>query len=300
MSTTAPEAPATSRWRQIVRAVEAVRSTDPGRVQAALQTMGERSKWLKPLAYAAGTVAVVFDGVVLLLRNWKLTLLQLLPAVWIWLMTWNLKSHLLSDKDLPDNISIAAAICVPIAAQIVYWCNATFAFTMLQGEKTDIRAAFREARPRWRLISGLALLTGGLQGAVWLAMPHMQLKWFWLALLILFVVQVYLFVAIPAWLLEVKKTKGPRREKTLQTATTGVLSGVAATPGFILNRIGLLLMGVSSLWIIGVVVVAIAAVLHVTASTSVRVVKMSLKLKPAEKGAPAPSDVAGPPAASVG
>ena len=53
-------------------------------------------------------------------------------------------------------------------------------------------------------------------------------------------------------------------------------------PGFLLNRIGLLLMGTGSLFFVGVAVVSIGAVLHVTASSSVRVVKMSLRLRPAE------------------
>ena len=96
----------------------------------------------------------------------------------------------------------------------------------------------------------------------------------------MYVVQVYLFIAIPSWLLGVRKT-GTRQERTIQSMTTGVLSGVASTPGFLFNRIGLLLLG-GSLWIVGVVLVSIAAVLHVTASSSVRVVKMSLRLRPDE------------------
>ena len=106
-------------------------------------------------------------------------------------------------------------------------------------------AAFREARPHWRFVSGLALLTGGLQAGIWLLVPHVQPRWLWLALLAMFVVQVYLFIAIPSWLLGVRKS-GTRRERTIQSMTTGVLSGVASTPGFLLNRIGLLLLGTSS------------------------------------------------------
>jgi len=74
---------------------------------------------------------------------------------------------------------------------------------------------------------------------------------------------------------------GTRQERAMQSMTTGVLSGVASTPGFLLNRIGLLLLG-GTLWIVGVVLVSIAAVLHVTASSSVRVVKMSLRLRAEE------------------
>jgi hypothetical protein len=260
-----------------VDAVAAVRSTDPAAVESALTEVGGRRRWLTPLAYAAGTVAVVFDGILLLIRHWRLTLLQLLPAAWIWAMTWNLKHHALANPDITTGISILIAIVVLLGAQAAYWCNATFAYTMAQGEATDFRAAFRDAGAHWRFVGGLALLTGGVQAAIWLLVPHVEPRALSIALLVMFVVQVYLFVAIPSWLLGVRKT-GTRRERAIQTMTTGVLSGVASTPGFLMNRIGLLLLG-TSFWILGVVVVSISAVLHVTASSSVRVVKMSLRLR---------------------
>jgi hypothetical protein len=269
--------PAESRWRALVNAVAAVRSTDPATVEAALKELGARRRWLTPLAYAAGTVAVVFDGVLLLIRNWRLSLLQLFPAAWIWAMTWNLKNHTLANPDITIGISILVAVGVLLAAQAAYWCNATFAYTIAQGATADFGAAFREARPHWRFIGGLALLTGALQAGIWLLVPHVQPRLLWAGLLVMFLVQVYLFIAIPSWLLGVRKS-GTRRERTIRSMTTGVLSGVASTPGFLLNRIGLLLLG-SSLWIAGVVLVSIATVLHVTASSSVRVVKMSLRLR---------------------
>lgn len=95
----------------------------------------------------------------------------------------------------------------------------------------------------------------------------------------IFVVQIYLFIAIPSWLLGVRKA-GPRSERLTQSLTTGVLSGVASTPGFLFNRIGLLFLGVGSLWGLGIAIVSIGAVLHVTASSSVRVVKLSVRLRP--------------------
>ena len=70
------------------------------------------------------------------------------------------------------SVAIAAAVGVLLAAQVAYWCNATFAYTMTQAT-TDIRAAFGEARPHWRLIGGLALLTGGVQALIWLLMPRL-------------------------------------------------------------------------------------------------------------------------------
>jgi hypothetical protein len=274
--------PPQSRWHALVNAVAAVRSTDPSSVEAALTDLSGRRRWLTPLAYAAGTVAVVFDGVLLLVRNWRLSLLQLVPAAWIWAMTWNLKNHSFANPSISTGLSILVAVVVLLTAQAAYWCNATFAYTIAQGATPDFRAAFREARTHWRFVGGLALLTGGVQAAIWLLVPHVEPRAIWAALLAMFFVQIYLFVAIPSWLLGVRKS-GTRRERLLQSTTTGVLSGVASTPGFLLNRIGLLLLG-TSLWIVGVVLVSIGTVLHVTASSSVRVVKMSLRLRPDESG----------------
>ena len=268
-----------SRRAALVHAVGAVRSTDPAIVESALTDLAGRRRWLRPFVFAAGTVAVVFDGVLLLLQNWRLTLLQLFPAVWIWAMTWNMKHHLISKPAISTGFAISAAVGVLVAAQAAYWCNATFAFTMAQGFTGNIRAAFREARGHWRLIGGLALLTGGAQAVIWLLVPRLSTEWLWVALIVLFVVQVYLFIAIPCWLLGVRKT-GSRRERTTQSLTTGVLSGVASLPGFLLNRIGWLLLGSGLLGIMGGALLAIGAVLHVTASSSVRVVKLSLRLRP--------------------
>lgn len=198
-------------------------------------------------------------------------------------MTWNLRSHFLSRPDVTVEFSIVAAVAVVVTAVTAYWCNATFAFTMVQdGGKADIKQAFQAAEAHWPLVSGIALATGGLQALIWLLMPHFEARWLWLGLLVMFVVQVYLFIAVPSWLLAVRKS-GTRRDRTLQSLSTGVLSGVASTPGFLFNRIGLLLLGTGPLWAVGVVAVSVGAVLHVTASSSVRVVKMSLKLKPGER-----------------
>lgn len=263
----------------------AVRSTEPARVEAAFQEVSGRYRWLAPLAFAAGTVAVVFDGILLLIRNWRLTLLQLVPATWIYVMTWNLRNNMLAHRHPPIDRTGLAALVAIVVAQVAYWCNATFAYTLVQGASTDIRAAFRQARSHWRFVGGFALLIGCLQAIVWLLMPSLRLRWFWLAMLIMFVVQIYMFVAIPSWLIGARKS-GTRRDRAVRSLTTGVLSGVATTPGFLLNRIGLLLLSVSSLWVVGVVLVAIAAVLHVTASSSVRVVKMSVRLRPGEAFTP--------------
>ena len=172
-----------SRWQALVRAAGAVRSTDAAQVETALKDLGGRRRWLTPLVYAAGTLAVVFDGVLVLLRNWRLTLLQLSPALWIWLMTWNMKHHFASKPTFSTNEVIPIAIGVLLAAQVAYWCNATFAYTMAQDGTGDISDAFADARRHWRVVGGLALLTGAAQACIWLLMPRLKTDWLWLALL---------------------------------------------------------------------------------------------------------------------
>jgi hypothetical protein len=273
------------KWATLVAATDAVRSTDPTRVQELATDLSGRSRWLTPLAYIAGTLAVVFDGIVLLFKSWRLTLLQLVPAAWIYAMTWNIRSHLFAHRHPPlSHVELIAAAAL-ITPQVAYWCNATFAFTLTQEGVPKIAPAFAEARVHWRAISGLALVTGTIQAFIWLVLPDWRLSLFWLALLLMFVVQVYLFVALPAWLLGVRKT-GSRRERGLRSLTTGVLSGVAAIPGYLLNRIGLLLLSVGGLWWVGVGVVAVATVTHVAASSSARVVKMSVRLRSGMPAAP--------------
>jgi hypothetical protein len=276
-----------SAWRALARAVAALRSLEPARVEGALQDMGRRRRWLAPLAYAGAAVAVVFDGILILLRHWQLFLLQVVPAAWIWVMTDNLRSHLVSDRDIPVDYAGPIAFGVLVVAQIAYWCNATFAFAVASaGEDLPIREAFRQARPHWRFISGVALLTGAAQAAVWLWLSKAGNPWFWLGLGTMLVVQIYMFVAVPSWIIGIQRKGGPRRDRLLQSLTTGVLSGCACAPGFALNRIGLLMLGIPKVGAIGFVPLAVGAALHVAGSSSARVVKMSVRLRGSGSDAP--------------
>ena len=99
-------------------------------------------------------------------------------------------------------------------------------------------AAFREARGHWRLIGGLALLTGAVQATIWLLIPRLQADWLWLALLLIFVVQVYLFIAIPCWLVgqHVEGYDCDVLARTLGNASGAVTE--TAVPQLELGRVG--------------------------------------------------------------
>ena len=88
-------------WHALAEVTAAVLSTDASRVQTVVAELGGTHRWLSLMAYAAGTVAIVLDGILLLLRNWRLTLLQLVPATWIYWMSRNLRTRMLAHQHPP-------------------------------------------------------------------------------------------------------------------------------------------------------------------------------------------------------
>src|SRR4051794_21437450 len=76
-------------------APRAVAAADPSSMEQAARQLGESRRLLAPLAWAGGTILLLLRGVKLLILNWRLSLLQLLPAAWVWLVMWSLKQHAL-------------------------------------------------------------------------------------------------------------------------------------------------------------------------------------------------------------
>ena len=70
------------------------RVTRPAWKEAVLRLSRSR-RVFAPLAFAIGAFALLFGGLRLLVSNWRLTLVQLLPAMGIWLAMADLKAHAL-------------------------------------------------------------------------------------------------------------------------------------------------------------------------------------------------------------
>jgi hypothetical protein len=84
---------------QIERLVTAIRTGDEAMVERTVLVLSQRSRWLAPLALLVGAFAMLFQGVKLLFTNWRLTLVQILPAMWIWAAMLDLKAHALHGKE---------------------------------------------------------------------------------------------------------------------------------------------------------------------------------------------------------
>jgi hypothetical protein len=78
--------------------VRAIRDGDPSTVERAVLDLSRSHRFLAPLAFIIGAFVMLFEALRLLVINWHLMLIQVLPAIWIWLAMLDLKAHLLHVK----------------------------------------------------------------------------------------------------------------------------------------------------------------------------------------------------------
>jgi len=64
------------------RLIAAIRENDERKVEEAILQLARSRRTFAPLALAAGAFVMLFSG--LLVTNWRLMLVQALPAMWIW------------------------------------------------------------------------------------------------------------------------------------------------------------------------------------------------------------------------
>src|ERR1700741_2421790 len=87
--------PVATRVRSLIKAIH---ENDEAKIEEAVLRVSRSRRALAPLAFAVGALVLLFDGLRLLLSNWRLTLVQILPAMWIWLAMFDLKVHVLHGR----------------------------------------------------------------------------------------------------------------------------------------------------------------------------------------------------------
>jgi hypothetical protein len=148
----APELEA-SVSRRLWRFVRAVRDGDEAMVEETVLRLSQSRRVLAPLALVVGGFAMLFNGLKLLFSNWRLMLVQILPAMWIWVATYDLKAHVLHGKSFnvlrgPILIPIVLAIAAITAAS--FFLNAVFGFAIVQPGAPEVRPAVAQARRHLR------------------------------------------------------------------------------------------------------------------------------------------------------
>jgi len=262
------------------RFVRAVRDGDDATVERVILRLSRRHRLLAPLAFVVGGFALLFQGVRLLFTNWRLMVVQILPAMWIWIAMLDLKAHALHDKSFrvlrgPILIPIVVAIAAITAAS--FFLNAVFGYAIVQPGEPKVRPAFAQARAHLKVVVGSGFLVGVLLGLATTVVTRWGRPWFGISLSIVLGVMMVAYVAVPARLIGVKSTAS-RRDKLTVTAVGGALSAIVCTPPYLLGRIGILMLGTRALLIPGIVVVVIAASLQAGATGAVKTVKMTAKL----------------------
>ncbi len=278
------EAPRPSRRAavrgQVERLIVAIRTGDEDMVEQSVLALSRRSRWLAPLAMLVGAFAMLFQGVKLLFTNWRLTLVQILPAMWIWAAMLDLKAHALHGKEFhiirgPVLLLVVLGIAALTAGS--FYLNAVFAFAISQPGKPEIRPAFALARRHLRTVLAWGLGVGLALGFATMVVDRWGKFWFSLTLSAVVAVMMLSYVAVPARLIGVKSERSTR-DKLTASAVGGAVGAVVCTPPFALGRVAILMLGSHTFRYLAIVLLAIAVVLQTGATSSVKAIKMSAKL----------------------
>jgi hypothetical protein len=270
----------------VLRLIAAIRDNDEHTVEEALLQLARTRRIFAPLALAIGAFVMLFSGLRLLVTNWRLMLVQVLPAMWIWAATFDLKAHVLHGKEF--NIIRGPVVLVLFAAVVVitiaaFYLNAVFAFAISQPGSPDLRVGFNQARKRIRTVTGWGTGVGLALAVATMLAPRWGLGWFALLLGIVVAVMMVCYVAVPARIVGMPTaapatTGSGRSAKLAAAAVTGLFGAIVCAPPYAIARGGILLLGSSALFPLGVALLVIGLMLEAGATGAVKAIKVSAKL----------------------
>jgi hypothetical protein len=276
-----------TRIGALVRAIEA---SDEAKIEEAVLRLGNSRRIFAPLTFAVGAFTLLFDGLKLLVSNWRLTLIQLLPAIWIWVAMADLRAHVLHGNSFTV---LRGPVLIPIISVIVaitvacFFLNAVFAFAVTQSGRPEIRPAFAQARGHLKAILISGSLVGLLLALSMTVVTRWERPWFALSLGLVIAVMMVCYVAVPSRLIGVKPSQ-PRREKLATTMVSSALGVAVCAPPYLLGRLGILMLGSKALLIPGIIFIAVGVTLQAGATGAVRAIKMSASLTGASHAGGAP------------
>lgn len=256
-------------------------------VEDAVLRLSRSRRWLAPLALVVGAFTMLFQGLRLVFSNWRLTLIQILPAMWIWLAMLDLKLHVLHGRSfhvIRGPILIPLVLAVAAMTTASFFLNAVFAFAIAADGPPDIRRGF--ATTRSHLVAVLAWGGGAglLLAFATLIVTRWGHPWFGLVLSAVVGLLMVCYIGVPARLLGVKPAMS-RRDKLAASAVSGTVGAAICSPPYALGRIGILMLGSHVLFIPGIFVVALGFTLQAGATGAVKAIKMSASLTAARRAA---------------
>jgi hypothetical protein len=260
--------------------LRAIRENDEAAVEAAVLALSRSRRIFAPLVFAIGAFVMLFQGVKLLFSNWRLTLIQVLPAMWIWLALLDLKVHTFKGKEFHawhGSVELLLVVMIALVTAASFYLNAVFAFAISQSGTPRIRPAFTLARRHLRVVLPVGLSVGLALGVSTIVVPRWGHPWFALSLGIVVGVMMLTYVTVPARIVGVRPV-GSRRDKMAAAAVGGALGALVCAPAYVIGRIGILLLGSHFLFALGIVLLVVGFTLEAGATGAVKAVKMSAKL----------------------
>ncbi len=244
--------------------------------------LSSRRRWLAPLGLIVGAFLMLFQGVKLLVTNWRLTVVQIIPAMWIWVAMLDIKVHALHTKGfhiVHGPVLVPAIVGVTAITAASFYLNGVFAFAITVPGRPRIRPAFAKANEHLRTILawgvgvGLALSFSALISTRWGGWS------FVISQSIVVGIMMLCYLAVPARIVGVDTKKGrSRRDKLAATAVGGAMGAVICSPPYTLGRLGILMLGWHGVFWLGVILIVIGATLQTGATSAVKAVKFSAKL----------------------
>jgi hypothetical protein len=264
------------------RLVDAILRSDDQAVERAVMQLSERSRWLAPLALIVGAFLMLFQGLKLLVTNWRLTLVQILPAMWIWIAMLDIKIHVLHGKGFHTLYGppvVLAMLGVTAATAASFYLNGVFAFAIADGGEPQIRPAFAKAKAHLRVILAWGGGIGLLLAFSALVVQRWGLWWFAVSQSIVVGIMMLCYLAVPARIVGIDTKKGrSRRDKLAAAAVGGAVGAVICSPPYTLGRLGILMLGWHGVFWLGVIFIVIGVLLQTGVTSAVKAVKFSAKL----------------------
>ena len=203
-------------YARIGTLVRAIQDNDEARIEEAILQLSESRRVFAPLAFAVGAFVMLFNGLRLLVTNWRLTLVQILPAMWIWLAMFDLKAHVLHDKSFTV---VRGPVLIPARPAD----HRDHGRELLPQRRVRLRGlATRPSRgPAGRRAGtgtseddhGLGCVVGAMLAFSTFVVTRWGKPWFTISLGIVVGVMMVSYVAVPARLIGAKPPKQSRRDK---------------------------------------------------------------------------------------
>ncbi len=265
--------------------MRSVEQGDESMVEEVLRLSSSR-RLFAPLAYLVGAFAMLLEGLRRLLHDWRVVPIELLPAVWLWLVMYDLRLQVLKGSSFHsahEQDLVAVAILIVGVTVTALFLNVVFAFALDAGRSSPLGESLRAARERSRTIVLVGVVVGALLALSVTAGARLSHGLFTLSLGVSVGLLMVVYLSLPSRLLRLD-VRRPRRDRLAASAIGATLSVLVTAPFYVLSRIGLLMVGSTVLAIPGYLLLTVGVLFQAGGVGAVRAIRMSSALVDVRRG----------------